>query len=98
MIISEDEYGFVSYQDFKLYSNKVADAIEKYISYDDCENYLLVINGDTLDFNVRLVTETEINEDTYPLKELVRKVDDTNDFEVDYEAVDDIVGKYLFVH
>ena len=47
MIISEDEYGFVSYQDFKLYSNKVADAIEKYISYDDCENYVLVINGDT---------------------------------------------------
>ena len=98
MIITEDEYGFVSYQDFKAYANKVFDAIEEYSPFDDCENYALVINGDTLDFEVRLISEIEINEDTYPLKDLVRDTEGETGLEVDFEAVDDVVGKYLFVH
>lgn len=98
MIISEDEYGFVSYQDFKAYCYKVSDAIEEYSPFDDCGDYALVINGDTLDFEVCPISEIEINEDTYPLKDLVRKTDDGNGLEVDFEAVDDVVGKYLFVH
>ena len=98
MIISEDEYGFVSYQDFKAYCYKVSEAIEEYSPFDDCGDYALVINGDTLDFEVCPIAEIEINEDTFPLKDLVRKADDENGLEVDYEAVDDVVGKYLFVH
>ena len=98
MIIAEDEYGFVFYKDFKAYANKVFDAIEEYSPFDDCENYALVINGDTLDFEVRLISEIEINEDTYPLKDLVRDTEGETGLEVDFEAVDDVVGKYLFVH
>lgn len=52
MIITEDEYGFVSYQDFKAYSNKVYDAIDEYSTFDECEDYALVINGNTLDFEI----------------------------------------------
>lgn len=97
MIIAEDEFGFVSYQDFKAYSFKVCEAVEEYSPFDDCGDYALVINGDTLDFEVCLIAEIEINEDTYPLKDLVRKADDGDYLEVDLEAVDDVVGKYLFV-
>ncbi len=98
MIIAEDEFGFVSYQDFKAYSYKVCEALEEYSPFDDCEDYALVINGDTLDFEVCPIAEIEINEDTYPLKDLVREADDGSGLEVDYEAIDDVVGKYLFVH
>ncbi|MBQ9546114.1 MAG: hypothetical protein IJU90_02380 [Bacteroidales bacterium] len=43
------------------------------------------------------IAEIEINEDTYPLKDLVRKTEDETGLEVDFEAVDDGEGKYLFV-
>lgn len=98
MIITTDEYGFVSYQDFREYAYMVSEAIGDYSPFDDCEDYALVINGDTLDFQVFPITEIEINEDTYPLKDLVRKADDGDYLETDYEAVEDVVGKYLFVH
>lgn len=98
MIIEEDEYGFVSYQDFKAYSYKVCEAVEEYSPFDDCGDYALVINGNTLDFEISPIADIEINEDTYPLKDLVRKADDGSGLEVDYEAIDDVVGKYLFVH
>lgn len=39
-----------------------------------------------------------MNEDTYPLKDLVCATDDGKGLEVDYEAVEDVVEKYLFVH
>lgn len=98
MIIAEDEYGFVSYQDFKAYSIKLCEAVEEYSPFNDCEDYALVINGDTLDFEVSPIAEIEMNEDTYPLKDLVRKADDGDYLEADFEAIDDVVGKYLFVH
>lgn len=97
MIIPEDEYGFVSYKDFKVYSNKVYDAIDEYSPFDDCKDYALVINGENLDFEICPIAEIEINEDTYPLKDLVRDTDDGTGLEVDFEAADDVVGKYLFV-
>ncbi len=34
MIITEDEYGFVSYQDFKAYTYKVCEAVEAYRPFD----------------------------------------------------------------
>lgn len=98
MIIEEDEYGFVSYQDFRAYSYKVCEAVEEYNPFDNCEEYALVIDGDTLKFQISPIAEIEMNEDTYPLKDLVRKADDGDYLEVDLEAVDDVVGKYLFVH
>ncbi len=98
MIITEDEYGFVSYQDFRAYSDKVCESVEEYSPFDDREDYALVINGDTLDFEVCPIAEIEISDDTYPLKDLLRVAEDGSGHEVDFEAVDDVVGKYLFVH
>ena len=98
MIIIADEYGFVSYQDFREYVYKINDAIDDYSPFDDCEDFALVINGDNLDFQVCPIAEIEINEDTYPLKDLVRKADDGEYLETDLEAIEDVAGKYLFVH
>lgn len=98
MIITEDKYGFVSYQDFRAYSYKVYEAVEEYSPFDDCEDYALVIDRNTLDFQISPIAEIEINDDTYPLKELLRKGDDGDYLETDFEAIDDVVGKYLFVH
>ena len=48
--------------------------------------------------NLLSIAEIEINDDTYPLKELLRKGDDGDYLETDFAAIDDVVGKYLFVH
>ena len=98
MIIAKDEFGFVSYQVFKAYSYEVCEAVEEYSPFYDCWDYALVINRSTLDFEISPIADIEINEDTYLLKDLVRVTDDGKGLEVDYEAVKDVVGKYLFVY
>lgn len=94
--MQEDEFGFVPWQDFRRYVEAVGDLIQDYITYKDgYDGWVLAINDDDLTFDLKQVDELAPNDVAYELSKLTR-VEDGEECP-DYEAIEDIADKYIFV-
>lgn len=98
MNIIENEFGFVDIRTFHEFENTICGVLEEYINdIDNYDNtYCLVINSKT--YNVAIENGNRINGDDekYDLNKFIQQ-NEKGVLEVNFDAVEDVAGKYMFV-
>ena len=90
-----DSLGFVSINDFYDYIRCIFDDINKSVVNKQYSNYALQINPETLEFTINPIDEITMTNDTYPLKDLIRPSSFAGGVSGNYEALEQVVSKYL---
>ena len=90
-----DSLGFVSINDFYDYIRCIFDDINKSVINKRYSDYALQINPETLEFTINPIDEIMMTDDTYPLKDLIRPSSFAGGVSGNYEAVEQVVSKYL---
>ena len=90
-----DSLGFVSINDFYDYIRCIFDDINKSVVNKQYDDYALQINPETLEFSISRIDEITMTDDTYPLKDLIRPSSFAGGVSGNYEAVEQVVSKYL---
>ena len=96
MIPKRDALGLTSLDEFYDYARSIFTDINKCMEgnrfyYD----YALQINPETLEYEIGKIDELPISQDTYPLKEMAVPYFLPNEVRAKYDAVEEIVRKYL---
>ena len=79
----------------KIRDHGIFDDINKSVVNKQYSNYALQINPETLEFTINPIDEITMTNDTYPLKDLIRPSSFAGGVSGNYEAVEQVVSKYL---